>query len=273
MDNLICFCGSGKLRNECHPDIHEKSRAARVLKLYNNIDSKIESHYRINPEKYPCEKGCNECCYTDFPFSDIEMDLISYELSKWNVDKISMLMKKAIANFKTIVKKYPEYVKTLSTYEGGEEDVVKSLGYDVNSKDFPCSFMDAKSKECMIYKVRPITCRTHGTAFYNYGVPGEEETRHYNICSNIGIRGNAYKFQADLNEFNNEIKGLYFISMIPYSVSLTLRLRPMFFYIYVGLLKYKKLMVPKDYDLKLHEPEEKYIQYVYNKASKNGLLK
>jgi len=127
--------------------------------------------------------------------------------------------------------------------------------------------MDDKSKECMIYKVRPVVCRTYGTAFYNSNSPSENEVKYYEVCSKIGQREKSYKFQADLNDLNGEIKSLSYINMVLYSKSLLVRSYPMFFHIYLNFLEHGSLTVANDFDLKFLEPEEKYIQHMYNRAS------
>ena len=268
MDNAaMCFCGSGKIKEVCHPKIHDKSRAARVIKLYKTIDDKIQSHYENGINRYPCNKGCSKCCYTDFPFSDIEMDLIMYEMATWDRSKIISFMENSTKIWNSIMKKYPDYVKSLATYAHNNKDLIlKSLSFNPNQKNFPCPFMNIKTKECTVYNVRPVTCRTHGTAFYNSAQESETGTDSLDICSKIGKRNTAHSFQADLNELNNQIKSLTTIYMFPYKHSIILRTYPMFYYVYIRYLKNGRPMFPKDLDLKFLEPEENYFKYIYKRA-------
>jgi len=107
--NDLCFCGSGKKIKKCHPDINEQSIAARLLRLYNEIDHSVDIYYQNTNHTAPCSKGCAECCYSDFPLSDIEFNLIIYEIRKWNRTEIESLIQRATILWERVNEKYPDF--------------------------------------------------------------------------------------------------------------------------------------------------------------------
>ncbi len=253
--NDPCFCGSGKKTKSCHPDISEQSIAARVLALYHTIDNQIKEHYKNTGFKAPCTKGCTNCCYTDFPLSGIEFDLIIYGVRKWDQAKKAALVKSAQKQWDEICNKYPDYVHLLETNASGHKDIfLKTLEYDPDQQDFRCLFLD-ETNSCMIYPVRPITCRVHGEAFYSSITDGD-------ICDIVGNSSSSRKWQADLTNMFEEIQSLSLLKIPQSFYSVALRTYPMFYYIYKRALLFSNTTLPYIMELEFNTSEKNYIQYM-----------
>lgn len=226
--------------------IHKESRAARVLRLYEKIDKAIDGYHKTNKIKSSCKKGCASCCNTDFPFSGIEMDLITWEMKDWSKEKFNKVMDRAEKSFNEVYKKYPEYINNFTKNATGSRDaIMNDMSFMPKQEDFRCPLLD-DDNSCMVYSVRPVACRLYGTALY--------KTEMFE-CKN------ADPDKPDLNFLSDEIEGLMHIGRVferPY---------PMIMYFYNRFLKNNKtLMVRKDFGLKFFQPEADYIFYVVQDA-------
>lgn len=263
--NDPCFCGSGKKQKKCHPEIHEKSIGARLLKIYNTLDQEIQTYYANHCENNICIKGCNECCYTDFSLSTIEFDLITYEIRRKSKPQIEEIINRAEKLWDIIKTKYPEYIDLLEEDSTDRIDVYyKSMQIDTKQEDFKCPFLD-NSGACIIYDVRPIICRTYGVAYYDRKLPNHGIT----ICSKIGDSLAATSWQANLTRHFDEILSFSNINIPDQDINIDIRKRPMFYYLYKrSWLFNTSNELPHIFELEFNSSEKEYQSYYKQKALK-----
>lgn len=194
--NDTCFCGSGKKQKNCHADIEESSMAANIFRLYNRIDTKISEHYSATQKSHKCEKGCAECCFNQTPISEIEYNLIQYEILRgWSQKDIEDLSEKVKTLWEILGKRHPELVSELETSYQGQIVTPDEINerYYKDFSDIPCPLLDASSKSCKIYSVRPMVCRVFGVSF-------KEQDPEYDLCSKV--KSNEVKeFGCNVSDF------------------------------------------------------------------------
>lgn len=174
--NDLCFCGSGKKQKYCHYNIYERSIIAETLILYNGLDKKL-----CNLTTRTCKKGCSECCSQFFSISEIEFAIIiDYLVCKFGKEKTNQIINKGIMLNNEFSKKHPDYFNSLEKNVTGysKMEYFKTTFKGLpNLQGFPCVFLD-EFNTCLVYDVRPLICRTHGTTYFSDDEPHE-------ICSNI----------------------------------------------------------------------------------------
>ncbi len=271
----LCFCGSGRRKIKCHPDIKEDSRGARVFSLYSKVDKAIEEHFNKTGTKPPCKVGCIDCCYDNFPISDVEFDIILLEIKKWSKEKIKELIERLGSTFIKMRSENPNYIASLEkdiTGAGFKEVMDKDMRFTFVGKEFPCLFLDEKNKKCMIYQVRPMTCREYGVSYRETkgidecdkpsakSVLGFDINEDFSICNNIGNNYDARKWQADLSEFDDEI---FTISRLPIGVDknyISRRQYPIFYFLYMAFTKYESGFEITDFKGRFQTSETDYIK-------------
>ncbi|MFA9388579.1 MAG: YkgJ family cysteine cluster protein [Prolixibacteraceae bacterium] len=117
-------------------------------KKYREIDLQLAD---LSPQ---CAKGCDWCCYQSIEILNWEepliLEFINSQLSKRQKNRIK---KKLIDWFDYLDQKIP--LKPILTTEDVFEKFQQMQGGDRK----PCIFLH--KHECLIYPVRPISCRTH----------------------------------------------------------------------------------------------------------------
>jgi len=182
---------------KCHNDIHESSKAARLLRTFNIIDLKIQEHYKNTGYEPPCKPGCANCCSDYFAISDIEYGMIIYSIQKWNSKQKEEVLLKAIKNADTFMKAYPEIFNYFEQDSTGDKDKLKALKNIPDGMRMPCVFLDENTKQCKIYNVRPLICRLFGVSF-SFDFSGSK------VCNVIGSERDARAWQADLRDLVEE---------------------------------------------------------------------
>lgn len=181
--NEACFCGSGKKQKKCHSDYHVESRAANLIRLYNELDAKIESHYENSLFPSYCKKGCSHCCYDAFSISQIEFDLILKELNKrLNKSQIEKLFENALNQVEQIKVEDPLYYEILETDGSKDQDAYfKQVNHadKMRRTPFPCVFLE--DGMCSVYDIRPYVCRSFG----NSHVTSPYSLKGYEVCEVI----------------------------------------------------------------------------------------
>lgn len=163
--NELCFCGSGKKAKKCHIDIYPESKLAMLIKLYRDVDSRIESYHNEHQTNIPCRKGCSHCCYDDFSISLEEISLImKYVSDHWSQEKIEALFEKAFVIEKEYEKEKSE-LHSLLVADGNKDQsvAIKSIMLVDKRNISPCPFLD-ENNGCSVYDVRPLVCRSAGSA-------------------------------------------------------------------------------------------------------------
>lgn len=223
--NTPCFCGSGRKHKKCHPDIHPESRAAEVIKIYREIDSRVEKYQeqtRISP---PCFKGCSECCYHHFDISQVEFEIIMQEVkSSWEQEEIEKLFDRAFTCLETIKEEDPDLYETLEGYAGPHgQDLIQKQRVKMMERSenrFPCPFLNSDTGACQVYEVRPFACRIHGVTHIdktnNIPIPVDDLP----VCSKISSFKENIKVTPDVSDLGDS----HYISITPYDKKTNIRI-------------------------------------------------
>jgi Fe-S-cluster containining protein len=204
--NDLCFCGSGKKHKLCHSDINDSSIIARLYNLFNKIDYEIENQKTEKHLNVICKKGCSECCSQCFDISESEfVIIIDYIKRNWDQELFINLISTCVKQWEIIQITMPTYAQKLKEYIGGENlnDFLFNDLYTPLKLPFPCAFLDNDTQSCMIYKVRPLICRTHGVSIV-------DKSRDNIVCSKIPSIFSIQKDLVDLHKIEYEM-GSFFI--------------------------------------------------------------
>lgn len=260
--NKKCFCGSELKTKKCHPDINEKSKAARLLKTYNKIDIRLGEYYREGVRQPPCKPGCYDCCYDYFTVSDVEYDLIIREIQNWDEEDKEELIFKSVKYADLYKSKYPSIFEYFDTDHTGIEDILLELKNIPRDAKIPCVFLDEKDKICKIYKSRPMICRIHGVSHYiNQG-------DNY-ICEKIGLESEAKSWLVDftfLNEHQYRFDGMYFEEL---KTTFKIKGYPLFYLLYYNLHvkknQFKIVMYEENFKTPEHILVEQYKKFILSR--------
>lgn len=176
--NDLCFCGSGLKQKRCHPDIHEDSVAARLIKLYHRIDKDIAQFQQGKEEQVICRKGCSGCCSDVILTTNIEFDMIVRELRKWEQGQLTILYAKVRHAWETFVQTHPGEAEHYSKAQENNGILFSDVDMAMEAVrlPLPCPFLFDNT--CSIYPVRPLICRLHGVTHW-----GDRDEFH--VCDKI----------------------------------------------------------------------------------------
>ena len=263
--NDVCFCGSGKKQKNCHQDIHPDSAIANLYRVYEKIDKTIEDHYNNSSTASTCKAGCSYCCNDNFLISDIEFALILREISTWEKEEIPSLLLRIKNAWDTFSKDYPEEAELINKDFTSDEEIESYLGKicRIPRNKFSCVFLNEETKHCDIYKVRPFTCRMHGTAFID---PNSGKDGHYVVCgilpNDVSIKDN----QADLSTMFEEIsKATLTPFSTKYKTFVVTRPSPIFFSMYKQFVKNNEGFETPLNDLYFNMSMESYVDAIIEK--------
>lgn len=165
----FCFCGSGKRKNKCHPNVNPDSVVGSTIKLYSSWDKYLLSEKKNKNIRFICEDKCNHCCNNYFYISEKEYLSIYYHL-KTTYDnsyiRTKIQLAKEYMNF--IKENFPEEHKKIDTViPPSRNGDIKEFYNDDLRRDqvYSCIFLNQKTGLCDVYPVRPIICRLHGVAY------------------------------------------------------------------------------------------------------------
>jgi len=201
-----CFCGSNKNINQCHKGVRSNSKYAKVYKLYSKIEKDILDKIKELNLKPKCGKGCSECCHQIFSISEVEFCIIiDYLLEHYTKKQIDEIFEKSYEIINYLKINDPIFFKRLqSDVTGGNltELIYSNLPWKENVIPQGCVFLNDKN-ECIIYKIRPLICRTHGVAYFS---------KDYNnqLCSKLKISDENRNEFVDLTSYNDEASSSYF---------------------------------------------------------------
>lgn len=181
--------------------IRSDSFAMKIENLYETIDKKIGKHYLNQRKQPPCKKGCSSCCYQFFEISDIEYAIILRHLRNEDEALRRLITEKVKILWEKFSMSYPQIANSLfDELDGVDLKLASSYFLNKNRKrvNLPCVFLDEKEKSCMIYKYRPLICRTTGGGYVNKTINGR-------LCKKIRWGFLARIWQADLTDMEEEI--------------------------------------------------------------------
>lgn len=118
----------------------------KLNKVYEEADNAFRAIFNRHRSEVKCKKGCYDCCYAVFDVSLIEGLFIRhlFELSHKKIKK--QIRKNA--------------QRTIKEYEGAYISL-QNEGTDPSMLRIKCPLLSA-DYECLLYKARPINCRTYG---------------------------------------------------------------------------------------------------------------
>jgi Fe-S-cluster containining protein len=262
MRNEPCFCGSGKKAKKCHEGIEPNSAFADVIRLYKQLDSKIESEVG----NIRCKKGCFSCCHQSFAVSTIEFYFVMDDYIKtYGMNKARELIDKGYEFWLQYEKAFPEQAEGLKMKKG--EGVVRDFNkayQNENNTDkvshslymqAACPFLDTESGSCSVYEARPHVCRTFGVAYdKKLDVP-------FALCQHITDGLDYQEEMVDISELDDDINRLSVVYLDTHSQLVTDRPLPFFYFLKIQkgreesmLMKindYKNYSLKKSTELKL----------------------
>lgn len=177
-------------------------------KKYHEIDLQLAQF------STPCAKGCDWCCHQSIEILDWEEPLIlEYINTNFTKKQKSAIKKKLVNWFDYFDQKIP--AKPILSVE----DVFERFQQMQGKERKACVFLD--KHECMIYPVRPISCRTHMVKQQTKGCINnplrdsmdEAERIRKNVLNDI-----IHKLPSSLNLLNFAVARLF---------ELTYRTRPL----------------------------------------------
>lgn len=195
-----------------------------ALKLYQDIDTTIEKHYKSRKKQPPCSNGCASCCSQFFEISDLEFQMIFEEISKWDDDKKKELSKRADILFETFKEYWSNFA---NTYFSPENIKLNNEDYYSDTERFevslPCVFLSPEGS-CTVYNRRPNICRTTGVGYQHLINKGA-------VCNYIKSGFTTPLWQADLRPYRKAIDELRWLED-PTDPEKYKRQFPMFVYVY-----------------------------------------
>jgi Fe-S-cluster containining protein len=265
--NDLCFCGSGKKRKKCHPDILETSYAAEVLQSYYLFDQAIQTHFY--GKEHPCKPGCSACCYDIFPVSDIEYSLIVYELRKWDQKRLDHLRLKAKNNWEQFCIINPNEAQHMDTFNESVSNWkdVQDLKR-IQALPFPCLFLE--EGKCSIYSVRPLICRTFGVS---YSDDPEDHFEQDMICDKIGSNLIARQWQCDVRALFESRGHMESILSKKYKTQINVRSSPLIYEVYRQFVKYNVGLNIIHEKAKFLSSKQQYSDFLYELKYKRNSLK
>ncbi len=132
-----------------------------LIALYRQIDQAFNKVAVKFPHEFKCKIGCCDCCHAAFDISLIE----------------AVTIKKA---FNILGKKTKKYCikRAKEASELWEQAIEKKA--DLSRVRIPCPLLN-RDNECILYKLRPVNCRS-------YGVPTEIHGKGH-VCHLSGFVG------------------------------------------------------------------------------------
>ena len=163
----------------------------QLLQLYKQIDQSFKKVASSFPEEFKCKKGCCDCCYAAFDISLVE----------------AVVIKNAFKNLGKKTKKY--CLNRAKEAKNIWQEKILKKGQDISKVKIPCPLL-SRDNECLLYKLRPVNCRTYGVPTEIYGkghacsLSGFKPGKSYpTIRLNI-IQHELLKLSKEISKTNNQ---------------------------------------------------------------------
>ncbi|WP_256972571.1 YkgJ family cysteine cluster protein [Saccharibacillus sp. O23] len=182
--NEPCFCGSGRKMRLCHKSASPDSRAARIVRLYREVEQEIADYRASSPKQPPCREGCSSCCSDYFPVSQVEFELLLVYMERhWSKAEIEEAFDRAEENLLALKQENPPMYDSL-TRPVDRKGELEAVRHHAGRNSFPCPLLDRENGRCRVYPARPFLCRTHGSSHTFYG-GWRERLQPERICEHI----------------------------------------------------------------------------------------
>lgn len=196
----------------------------KILKLFDDINEKLENHYKGKRRKPPCAKGCASCCSQFFEISELEFAVIYEEIKKLDEKKIYELSNRSMVIYSSFKEHWPKFYADYfldNNIKRNDDDYYNlSERFEVS---LPCVFLSNEGS-CDIYNKRPFICRTTGVGFTHLINRGA-------VCNYIRFGLATPLWQADLRSFMVDIEDIRWIESSTEDMGFK-RQYPMFYYVY-----------------------------------------
>lgn len=131
-----------------------KNKLTQYVEFLKSLDSRLSGYFEEQKEYIKCAEKCSYCCENgNYPLSELEFELLKVGISKLDRVEIKLILHKA-----------------LQISEKGE-------------KSYKCPFL--KDNLCLVYKYRPLVCRSYGLLVKN--IRNAKEVYELPGCMGIGL--------------------------------------------------------------------------------------
>jgi len=110
--------------------------------LFNSADQAFSEIRRLYPREFACKKGCSDCCHAMFDISLVE----------------AVFLKRA---FMGLSRKERRWIQRTAGPALKAYNSATILNRDPSTVRIRCPLL-SRDDTCLLYKVRPINCRTYG---------------------------------------------------------------------------------------------------------------
>jgi Fe-S-cluster containining protein len=169
-------------------------------RLRHEADALFARVRESNPDCVRCREGCSDCCHALFDLSLVEAMYVNHAfLTAFDHGpRRSSTMARAAQTDRELTRLKRDMYRAEKNGETPEAVMARAAGLKV-----PCPLLDEDNR-CLLYAVRPITCRL-------YGVPASIAGQAH-VCGFSGFeKGRPYptvhldKIQSRLDEMSREI--------------------------------------------------------------------
>ena len=187
---------------------------ARYEALVREVDAVFARVDQACPGCVKCKPGCSDCCHALFDLSLVEAMYLNHQFKiryGFGPERSAILASAAKTDRDLTVLKRDYYRSArergkLAVTEEQAHDVVQNVMEKAAHDRVRCPLLNDKDT-CLLYDVRPITCRM-------YGIPSAIEGKAY-VCGQSGFDlGKGYptvkmdKIQDRLDEMSHDIQKL-----------------------------------------------------------------
>jgi len=121
-----------------------------IMNLFHEVDKAFISMKEKYPAEVCCAQGCDDCCHACFSVSLAEAILLNKAIKSLNAVHQQELTSRA----QKTQKKFNKLEREVRTSK-------KDSGTVMSRARLKCPFLLA-NKSCVLYDVRPVTCRAYG---------------------------------------------------------------------------------------------------------------
>jgi Fe-S-cluster containining protein len=151
----------------------------------------------------PCQRGCAHCCSLIVIVDEAEAELI--------VDTHEGLAKRAASVMRRQLERLAATAGPAPRAGMVDRDWERHLGDVWRDLDQPCAFLDPETKDCRIYDVRPVACRT----FFITGPDASGCERTRGTSQIVDVAGTRSKAYHALLEPLWKLRGEAIVSLLP----------------------------------------------------------
>ncbi|MFC0557462.1 YkgJ family cysteine cluster protein [Halalkalibacter alkalisediminis] len=123
----------------------------KLLSQVSTEVNKIEDEVSL---KSSCTLGCAQCCFLPIVITRLEAKLMLMFINQMDKERKKQVLNQVSA----YIDKYSSLLSDVKQIDFKKDDAYK-IKY--KQLGIPCVFLDQKTNSCMVYEIRPISCRTY----------------------------------------------------------------------------------------------------------------